>query len=125
VERAVYRSSSPKIDSIEFDPFAGMLPPFHDRDRPPYTADGTGSPSTGDRPPHGQLATGGAGLAGIVRFEPGGASFPEFLEAVERDALLRALQANNFHQGKAAEWLGLGYHQFRALFRKHRAAIGS
>jgi psp operon transcriptional activator len=125
VERAVYRSSSPKIDSVEFDPFAGMLPPFHDGDRPPHTADGTRSPSTGDRPQHAQPAIGGAGLTDIVRFEPGGASFPEFLEAVERDALLRALQANNFHQGKAAEWLGLGYHQFRALFRKHRAAIGS
>jgi psp operon transcriptional activator len=39
--------------------------------------------------------------------------------AFERNLILEALQASGNHQGKAAEYLELTYHQFRGLMRKH------
>lgn len=40
---------------------------------------------------------------------------------LERDALLKALTQARYRQKEAARLLGLTYHQFRALYRKHRA----
>jgi psp operon transcriptional activator len=34
-----------------------------------------------------------------------------------------ALEAAKFHQGEAAKLLGVTYHQFRGLYRKHKAAL--
>jgi psp operon transcriptional activator len=39
--------------------------------------------------------------------------------ALERRLVREALTANGHHQGKAADALGLTYHQFRGLLRKH------
>ncbi|MDM3870761.1 phage shock protein operon transcriptional activator [Porticoccus sp. W117] len=53
------------------------------------------------------------------------AELPNFSEATDKFAtqlLQRALEENQFHQGKAAESLGLTYHQFRGLYRKHDLA---
>ena len=38
---------------------------------------------------------------------------------LERQRVRDALAANGFHQGRAAEALGLSYHQLRGLLRKH------
>jgi psp operon transcriptional activator len=41
---------------------------------------------------------------------------------LERRRVRDALAANGFHQGHAAEALGLSYHQLRGLLRKHGIA---
>jgi psp operon transcriptional activator len=43
---------------------------------------------------------------------------------MEVEALAGALRASGWHQAKAAQLLGLTYHQFRALYRKHKAMLG-
>jgi len=37
----------------------------------------------------------------------------------ERGLIDQAMELHNHHQGKAAQYLGLSYHQFRGLLRKH------
>jgi psp operon transcriptional activator len=41
------------------------------------------------------------------------------VHAYELGLLRAALDQHNNHQGKAAEYLGLTYHAFRGLLRKH------
>ncbi len=92
VERAVYRSDSPEIASIEFDPFAS-----------PY---GTcpGASAAPDVPPGPDAET---------------RPFKEAVEALERSLIERALRRTQFNQRKAAALLGLTYDQFRNYYRKY------
>ena len=50
-------------------------------------------------------------------------SLPEAVARLEIEALRGALLATRHHQRKAAALLGLSYHQFRGLFRKHAAQL--
>jgi psp operon transcriptional activator len=45
--------------------------------------------------------------------------FAKAVAAFERDLVMRALTENGGRQGEAAAALGLGYHQFRRLLKKH------
>lgn len=45
--------------------------------------------------------------------------FTERVMTFERGLIDQALTQHDHHQGKAAEYLGLTYHQFRGLLRKH------
>ncbi len=47
------------------------------------------------------------------------AGFTERVNAFELDLVTDALLVNGNHQGRAAKHLGLSYHQFRGLLRKH------
>ena len=47
------------------------------------------------------------------------AGFEERVLTFERRLIEEALSLNDHHQGKAADDLGLTYHQFRGLLRKH------
>ena len=47
------------------------------------------------------------------------AGFAARTKAFERSLIDEALRIAKNHQGKAAEYLGLSYHQFRGLLRKH------
>ncbi len=47
------------------------------------------------------------------------ASFSERVMVFERRLIDEALNISSHHQGRAAEHLGLSYHQFRGLLRKH------
>lgn len=47
------------------------------------------------------------------------ANFHDRVLVFERRLIDEALQIHDHHQGKAAEHLGLSYHQFRGLLRKH------
>jgi len=47
------------------------------------------------------------------------ASFTDRVAAFEHRLVSEALHATNHHQGRAAEYLGLSYHQFRGLLKKH------
>lgn len=72
----------------------------------------------------------GAGVSGLPPAPPVAPAVavpPEPLAvavaALEVDRLREALAATRHHQRKAAERLGLTYHQFRGLYRKHAAAL--
>ena len=51
--------------------------------------------------------------------EATGTSFTERADAFELSIIREALAYTNNHQGKAAQYLDLTYHQFRGLLRKH------
>ncbi len=106
VERAVYRSPGPEVAAaaIELDPFAAARPTA-----PP--------PAAAERD---------ATAAGPVEPAAAAATLPRLPEAVRRlevQLLRQALQRAGHHQGRAAALLGLSYHQFRGLYRKHRRAL--
>jgi psp operon transcriptional activator len=42
------------------------------------------------------------------------------VQAYEVAMLQRALAVNRYHQRRAADWLGLSYHQLRGYLRKYR-----
>ena len=96
IERAVYRSDSPRLEEIDFDPFQS-----------PY---GAGP------------AAGGAAPAVPPVLPPKGrtADFKETIGAMEAALVRDALRRARHHQHKAAQLLGLTYHQFRGLYRKHK-----
>jgi psp operon transcriptional activator len=99
VERAVYRSDSPRISEIVFDPF---LSPYENK-----------TP---------EIETGGA-TAEVTSSNLSDLMARPLKEAVwglKVRMLEDALQRAKFNQKKAAQLLGLTYHQFRGLYRQYR-----
>jgi psp operon transcriptional activator len=106
-ERAVYRMADPEapVTDLVLDPFASPWraarpPPVAP---PPITPSPLTPPSLTPGPPDDAAAAG----------------FEARIAAHERRLLAEALAAAGGHQGRAAEALALGYHQFRHLLRKH------
>jgi len=103
VERAVYRSESATIGQIEFDPFRapdGLRPPLSARQSGPASeSPEPARPPALDRP------------------------FAEAVRELEVGLLRRALERARHNQRKASELLGLTYHQFRGLYRKHKDSL--
>jgi psp operon transcriptional activator len=101
VERAVYRSHSPLITEIVFDPFRS--------------------------PPEEHGLSGEAGFLA----ETETSSIDDLMNKPIREAvreleillLKKALEETKFNQRKAARILGLTYDQFRGLYRKYREKI--
>lgn len=93
VERAVYRTDSPLIEEIVFDPFQS---PYRDsKDSAP--------PTTAPHPP-----------------APPGTPFEEAVRDFTVSLLRTALEESKFNQRRTAERLGMTYHQFRWVYQKHR-----
>ena len=104
VERAVYASNGNEVEKVNFDPFDN-----------PYAkglVEESADPVT--RPEPARTAS---------EFIPGEQSLDEMVRELEVSALKAALESAKFHQGEAAKLLGLTYHQFRGLFRKHRDVL--
>jgi psp operon transcriptional activator len=99
VERAVYRADAARITRIEFDPF-----------RSPYSA-GPAAPSR-PRP--------SAAMGEDRRAVAGAKPFAEAVADFKRHLLQNALQQAQYNQKRAAERLGLTYHQFRGLYRRFK-----
>ena len=97
VERAVYRSDSPQITDIVFHPFG---PPTSGHP----TID-TDIPGTDDHAPSKDR----------LLEKP----FKEAVREMEVHFLQKALKESKYNQKKAAQILGLTYHQFRGLYRKY------
>ncbi len=95
VERAVYRSDTPLISDILFDPF----------------------PAAGPLLPEKVLPDKGKGTGGEEH--PGKMPFKKAVRELELRLLKEALVDARHHQKNAAEILGLSYHQFRGLYRKY------
>jgi len=105
VERAVYASGGGTIEAVNFDPF--------DSPYEPATHD------LSDGPAEGGYST----VNGVPAFVPGGRPLDEAIRDLEVNALRSALEQAKYHQGEAAKLLGLSYHQFRGLFRKHKDVL--
>lgn len=104
IERAVYRSDDDIITGEEcvFDPFHSPYAPLPGR-KAPSTQPGTPPPSS---------ATPKYDVQSDL-------SFDEAVSALEIRLMRRALERAKFNQRKAADDLGLTYHQFRGLYRKY------
>ncbi|HUU00948.1 MAG TPA: phage shock protein operon transcriptional activator [Myxococcota bacterium] len=94
VERAVYRTEGAVITEIDFDPFCSPYAPTLEIE-------------------HERLQA-----------EPVPAkSLPEAIRRLEISKLEEALARAHFNQRRAADLMGLSYHQFRGLYRKHRERL--
>jgi len=102
VERAVYRSDTPVIDTIELDPFHS-----------PY---GVGAP------PAETIPAGKSPASAIPQVAD--RSLKAAVRHLECDLLKRALAEAKYNQKKAAGLLGLTYDQLRGLMRKYKADLG-
>lgn len=102
VERAVYRAEDMAVTDVDFNPF------------------GSGTRATGHRP----LPTPPDHATGNEpRLADLGLPLPEALREVEASYLRTALERSRHNQKRAAELLGLTYHQFRGLFRRLRDTL--
>ena len=100
VERAVYRSDSLKISEIIFDPFFST----YETQVPEPKADSSGTDAgLSDESDH------------LLK------SMEEAVWDLKVQMLEKALANSKFNQKKAAELLGLTYHQFRGLYRQYKA----
>jgi psp operon transcriptional activator len=104
VERAVYRSHSPKISEIIFDPFSS-----------PYQF----------QPP--EINSDGEILAKISNISNDLMTKPlkEAVWDLKVKMLENALHQAKFNQKQAARTLGLTYHQFRGLYRQYREKMSN
>lgn len=100
IERAVYASGGSMVEEVTFDPFNS-----------PYGDNGSKDVATD---------YGNGNAAPAEPFIPGVDSLEEKVRELEVTALRGALESTKFHQGEAAKLLGLSYHQFRGLYRKHK-----
>jgi psp operon transcriptional activator len=122
VERSLYRWPDPEspIAELVIDPFAA---PWADDGGVSIHSDGApitrGQPSSSEPVEASASAEDVTGEPPINR-DPG---LPLDLKArvdeYEQNLLIRALDANGFHQGRTAESLSLTYDQLRGLLRKH------
>ncbi len=116
VERAVFETSSPTITHVVLDPFAH---PFAPPPLPPHP----GGPG-GMIPPGGSRAEPWPPEASSL--SPPSPSLLPWTTAVtafETDLLRRALDRAGGNQRRAAQALGLTYHQFRGLYRKYASRL--
>ncbi|MCX8035556.1 MAG: sigma 54-interacting transcriptional regulator [Candidatus Sumerlaeia bacterium] len=120
IERAVYRSEDFHIteDEVEFDPFRSPYAPLpaaapaaflRPQGETPVIPSAPSEPTPPSAPPD---------LPDL-----NSATLPEAIERVELFYLRRALKTARFNQRVAAKNLGLTYHQFRRLYRKHRKTL--
>lgn len=99
VERAVYRSDTPGIDELVFDPFV----PSFDAD----ASAGADTPASDPSPPaHAPDAP--------------DSSLEEAVRELEVRMIRERLAEARYNQRQAAKALGLTYHQFRGRWRKYR-----
>lgn len=102
VERAVYRSDGPQIADIVFDPFVSSLSsptaPYEQQEQVPQ-----GAAQLSPKPPL--------------------KAFKEAIQDLEISLLQDALVRARYNQRKAAESLGLTYHQWRGLYRKYHQTL--
>ena len=119
VERAVYRSDDHILadDEIIFDPFESPYAlPAHATVSGAFFSQASSEPSEKRPCPDGDTGK---------TLEPSQErSFDEAVRELEVHLIGDALRRSQYNQRKAAELLGLTYHQFRGLYRKYRDVFG-
>lgn len=125
VERAVYQAKDNNVKHVVFNPFQSPYAPRtrpvehgdrsgRGRGRGHVTNQSRGGGASGQSPEPGQNA-----VENICLDRP----FEEFVSELELRLLRTALENARFNQRKAADLLGLTYHQFRGLYRKYREEL--
>ncbi len=112
-QRLTYRAiAARQTDPIRFDP--GAMDPFNSPFRPPASL--SAAPTTISPVPQTPTA-----------FTPPDPDMPfeDQLRLFETGQIDTALAASDGHQGKAASHMGLTYHQFRGLLKKHGYTKGA
>lgn len=104
VERAVYQSNSPVINTIVFNPFEN-----------PYTSVAPAIPEQIKPAPSDTVKE--VAVVADTLDRP----FEEAVWVFKVQLLENALKKSQFNQKKSAQLLGMTYHQFRALYRKYKA----
>jgi psp operon transcriptional activator len=128
VERAVYRNADPDepVTQIQLDPFAS---PWRPKPLSPTSTDTSvpavsppKSADTGSAPAPASISTAASPTTEAISAPPldGPLALEEAVQAYEVAMLQRALAVNRYHQRRAADWLGLSYHQLRGYLRKYR-----
>lgn len=111
VERAVYRLEAEEdvVTEVDFNPFET---PWSSRLTTPrkQAANMTSAPPK----PEAEAAE------QVINFDQ---PLTQSVAALEAAHLVEALRRSSGHQGRAAELLGLGYHQFRRLLKKHEERL--
>ncbi|MCU0755238.1 MAG: phage shock protein operon transcriptional activator [Xanthomonadales bacterium] len=120
VERAVYRNQDAEepVTQIQLDPFASPW-------RPGKRSDPRAAPVPAlDSPPEPALRGRSARAEAVESIDAppldGPLALEDAVQAYEVSMLRRALAVNRYHQRRAADWLGLSYHQLRGYLRKYR-----
>lgn len=120
VERMVYRTNEAVIDEIVFDPFDS---PYTPSSAQPYPGGASGK-DLGERTEERQGSASGPpgerGASQSARENLDELPLEEAIQALEIRRIRGALEATQFNQRKAADRLGLTYHQFRGYYRKYR-----
>lgn len=122
IERSIGRaflideSLSRPIDTIANNPFESPWP-LKDRVRPHQNNPPTSSDKTLPNPLTHPPALEDQPLNNHQKQTPD--SFSDRVMVFERRLIDEALNVSDNHQGKAADYLALSYHQFRGLLRKH------
>lgn len=107
VERALYASGGTQITQVNFDPFDN-----------PYASGASSEDGEGRK------REGGGELdRDLARMLKGEVTLDGLVRDLEVAALQASLEEAKYHQGEAAKLLGMTYHQFRGLYRKHRDSI--
>lgn len=110
IERAVYRSNDLLVtrDELIFDPF-DALSSLPNRLSAPASANFDGAPQL-----QSEEVDAPSDEAGESK------PFPEAVREFELNLLREALEETKYNQRKAADAMGLTYHQFRGLYRKYQ-----
>jgi psp operon transcriptional activator len=128
VERSVYQSSAElPIELAVFDPFDSPWRPPGDLSGSPALDAALTAATPQAEPPGSEayehvLSEGTPCAYDETRSDEssGGLGFADAVARFERARLNEALVATHHHQRKAADELGLGYHQFRRLLSKYK-----
>jgi psp operon transcriptional activator len=103
VERAVYRCGEDEfVDEVEFDPFRSPYRPLADANEQQAESE--------------PVAPAAAPAAAVML----PMDFKRHISELEQSILAEALDASRHNQRRAAELLGLSYHQLRGYLRKYR-----
>lgn len=118
VERAAFWSGDGVIRDVVLDPFAGA-----------YASKNSGQlPDSVDVQSRNAALEAGASAPGNqrdrVEQDLGNKPLPEAVAELEQRYLRQAMSKARYNQRRAAELMGLSYHQFRGLYRKHKMARG-
>lgn len=125
VERSLLRCGLLPIPHLILDPFR---PPWADAIRSGDEKGGAlrepllAVPPADDKRQETTEEAGGTAFYGLPPRLGNGFRLEEAVQDLERQALDKALREARYRQTEAARLLGLTYHQFRALYRKHKDA---
>ncbi len=115
VERAVYKADGAEISTIDFNPFDSPYETTQTTTASEKPEDEKRETKPEPDLQHTQIHDLIKELANRPKLDLRAA-----IADIEREAVEAALSRNEYHQGRAAESLGLTYDQFRGLYRKHR-----